>query len=464
MEEFLIKIHMVSLGCDKNLVDSEAMLGLIRREGHTIVNEPDDAEIIIINTCGFISDAVREGISTTLDLAQYKTSGVCRALIVAGCMVTRYKDEILTELPEVDYILETEELTRITEIINRLTNTGAQTTRAKQETAPDDQKTANTEDFYINRVLSTHTGYAYLKIAEGCDNHCTYCTIPQIKGPYQSRTMESLAAEAENLASQGVSELILVAQDTTLYGSDIYGQPSLNLLLRKLSGIPDISWLRIMYAYPENITDALIDEMAVNSKICRYLDIPVQHASDSVLKRMGRRSTEAELRALMNRLRSAIPGIALRTTLITGFPGETDGDFKTLLKFIEDMRFDHLGVFMYSREEGSPAYKMRDQIPEKLKKSRCDEILKKQGAISFNNNKQFISRTLTVLTEGRVEDGKNPGGFVYCGRTYRDCPEIDGMVFFNSDEDIISGEFVDILITDVTEHDYYGSRVYESSQ
>jgi len=455
---------MVSLGCDKNLVDSEAMLGLIRREGHAIVNEPDAAEVIVINTCGFISDAVRESISAALDLAQYKTSGVCRALIVAGCMVTRYKDEILAELPEADAILETNELPRIMETINKIMNQGADAPGALQETAPDAPAPESTEDFYINRVLSTHTGYAYLKIAEGCDSRCTYCTIPQIKGPYVSRPMDSLFAEAENLAKQGARELILVAQDTTLYGSDIYGQPSLDVLLRKLTEIPEILWLRIMYAYPENITNALIDEIAVNDKICKYLDIPVQHASDSVLKRMGRKSTETTLRALVGRLRNAVPGIALRTTLITGFPGETDDEFETLVKFTEDMRFDHLGVFMYSREEGSPAYRMRDQVSEKLKKKRCDEILKKQAEISLNNNMQFVSRTLSVITEGRVADEKDPEEFAYCGRTYRDSPDIDGMVFFRSEEEIISGEFVDVLITNVTEHDYYGRRVYESSQ
>ena len=443
---------MVSLGCDKNLVDSEAMLGLIRREGHTIVNGAEDAEVIVINTCGFISGAVRESIGTALELAQYKASGSCRALIVAGCMVTRYKDEILAELPEADAILETNELPRIMDVINGLTDSPA------PETADDP------DEFYINRVLSTHAGYAYLKIAEGCDNRCSYCTIPQIKGPYRSRPMEGLIAEAEKLAAQGVRELILVAQDTTFYGADLYGQPSLDVLLGKLSDIPDISWIRIMYAYPENVTDALIDEISANSKVCDYLDIPLQHASDSVLKRMGRRGDESDLRALIGRLRSVIPGIALRTTLITGFPGETDDDFQTLMNFVEDMRFDHLGVFPYSREEGSPAYKMHDQVPEKIKKSRRDAILKKQAEISLDINKRFISRTFPVLTEGRVPDDKNPGGFVYCGRTYRDCPENDGMVFFHSDEEIISGEFADVLVTDVTEHDFYGRRIYESSQ
>ena len=432
------------------------MLGLIRREGHAIVNEPEEAEVIVVNTCGFISDAVREGIGTALELAQYKTSGVCRALIVTGCMVTRYKDEILAELPEVDAILETDELPRITDVIAGVMNQNVQTIG---NSAPE-----NAEDFYRYRVLSTHTGYAYLKIAEGCDNNCTYCTIPQIKGPYRSRTLDSLFAEAENLANQGVRELILVAQDTTLYGKELYGQPSLDVLLRRLSEIPGIAWLRIMYAYPENVTDALLAEMAVNSKVCRYLDMPVQHASDGVLRRMGRKSTEAELRGLISRLRGALPDITLRTTLIAGFPGETESDFEILMRFVEDMRFDHLGVFAYSREEGSPAYKLRDQVSEKLKKQRREEILRKQAVISHEINKRFISRRFTVLTEGRVEDEKNPDELIYCGRTYRDCPDSDGMVFFHSDDGIMSGEFVDVLITDVTEHDFYGRRIYESSQ
>jgi len=440
---------MVSLGCDKNLVDSEAMLGLIRRDGYLIVNEPEEADVIVINTCGFISDAVREGISTALELANYKTSGSCRALIVTGCMVTRYKNEILAELPEVDAVLGTNELSGIADVINGIFN----------KSTPDLCKTENTEEFYINRVLSTHTGYAYLKVAEGCDNHCTYCTIPQIKGSYKSRPLDSILSEARNLANQGVRELIIVAQDTTLYGNDIYGKPSLDLLLRNLSEIPDIAWLRVMYAYPENITNALIDEIAGNNKICRYLDIPIQHASDSVLKRMGRKSSEAELRGLISRLRDAIPGIVLRTTFITGFPGETEGDYETLMKFTEEICFDHLGVFAFSNEEGSPAYKMRDQVPEKIKKLRRGNLLKKQAYISLNNSKRFISQTLTVLTEGRVPDEKSPDGFVYCGRSYRDCPENDGMIFFHSDDEIISGEFVNVQITEVSEHDLFGRRI-----
>jgi ribosomal protein S12 methylthiotransferase len=448
MEEWRIKIHVVSLGCDKNLVDSEAMLGLVRGEGFLIVNDPEDADVIIVNTCGFIREAVSEGIGAVIESAEYKKSGVCKALIVTGCMVARYKDDILAELPEVDAVLGTDELWRITDVIKRVFNIAAQ-----ESDVPD-------EDIYINRVLSTHMGYAYLKIAEGCDNRCTYCTIPYIKGPYKSRRLESLLAEAENLADLGVRELVLVAQDTTLYGTDIYGKPSLDVLLRKLSEIPDIAWLRVMYAYPENITDALIDEIAGNNKICEYLDIPVQHASDAVLKRMGRRSTGAELRGLISRLRKAMPDIALRTTIMVGFPGESEADFKILTGFVEETRFDHLGVFAFSREEGSPAYKMRDQIPEKLKESRRGRILRKQAGISLDNNKRFESQTLTVLTEGRMP---KDGGFVYLGRSYRDCPQNDGTILFSSDEEIMSGEFVNVLIDEADEHDLYGMRVYDES-
>ena len=447
MEEYLINIHMVSLGCDKNLVDSEAMLGLVRQAGYGIVNEPDCADVIIVNTCGFISEAVREGISVVLEMSRYKTSGVCKALIITGCMATRYKNEILSQLPEIDAVLGTHELNKVTDVIERIFKTATVT--------PTKTPLSEVEDLYINRVLSTHTGYAYLKIAEGCDNHCTYCTIPQIKGPYKSRLMGSLLAEAGNLADRGVRELVLVAQDTTQYGKDIYGKPALDILLHNLSQIPNIDWLRIMYAYPENITNALINEMAGNNKICRYMDMPVQHASDSVLAHMGRRSTEADLRGLVSRLRELLPGIALRTTLMTGFPGETERDFAVLLKFVEDMRFDRLGVFAFSREEGTPAYSMRDQASEKQKKTRRDKILKKQEGISLNNNTQFISQTLKVLTEGRIPEGD---GFVYCGRSYRDCPENDGMIFFTSSDEIISGEFVDVLITEAYEHDLYGRR------
>ena len=421
------------------------MLGLVRRKGYVIVNEPENADVIIVNTCGFISEAVREGISTVLELAGYK-EGSCKALIVVGCMVTRYKDEILADLPEVDAVLGTNELGQISDVIDRIFNPA---------TSPESLE-MDTDDLFINRVLSTHTGYAFLKIAEGCDNHCSYCTIPQIKGPYRSRSVSSLLLEAENLAKQGVRELVLVAQDTTLYGKDSAGHPSLEVLLKKLSEIPEIEWLRIMYAYPENITGALINEIAGNNKICKYLDMPIQHASDSILNRMGRPSTEAGLRSLIHNLRKDIPGIALRTTLITGFPGETEADFATMLKFVEDMRFDRLGVFTYSREEGTPAYEMKEQVPETLKTSRSEKILEKQSRISLNINKKFVSQTLKVLTEGRMPDDN---GYVYCGRSYRDSPEKDGMVFFHSDEELMSGEFVNVRITEAFEHDLYGSRL-----
>jgi ribosomal protein S12 methylthiotransferase len=429
------------------------MLGLVRREGFAIVNEPETADAIIVNTCGFIRAAVREGIAAVIELAGYKTSGACKALIVTGCMVTRYKDDILAELPEVDAILGTRELPRIVDVIKRIFNGPASEPGADE----------SSEDLYINRALSTHMGYAYLKIAEGCDNRCTYCAIPYIKGPHKSRQADSLLAEAANLAAQGVRELVLVAQDTTMYGKDIYGRPSLDILLRKLSDIPEIAWLRVMYAYPENITEALITEIAENNKICKYLDMPVQHASDSVLKRMGRKSAETELRGLIGRLRETIPGIALRTTIMTGFPGETQRDFKILRNFVEDMRFEHLGAFTFSREEGVPAYTMKGHLPEKLKNDRRDILLKKQAGISLNNNKQFVAQTLTVLTEGRVPDEENPQGCLYCGRSYRDCPENDGMVFFHSDEEIMSGDFVNVLISEAGEHDLYGMRISDES-
>jgi ribosomal protein S12 methylthiotransferase len=433
---------MVSLGCDKNLVDSEFMLGRLSGGGYNLTNAPETADVIIVNTCGFIGEASREGIRTILEMAGYKKSGVCKALIVTGCMVTRYGDQIRQELPEVDAVLGTNELDHVEEVLERAMGSEA-VTAAEPERQP-------------ARVLSTHGGYAFLKIAEGCDNHCTYCTIPSIKGPYHSRELEGLVAEAKDLAAQGVRELIIVAQDTTLYGTDIYGKPELHRLLRELSMVEGIAWLRILYAYPENITPELIAEMAANPKICRYIDMPIQHASDSVLKRMGRRSDEAGLRDTIGRLRAAIPGIALRTTLITGFPGETAEDFRILRDFVEETRFDRLGVFTYSREDGTPAYSLPGQVPERTKRSRRNEIMELQGRISKQINESFVGSTLDVLTEGRIPDEKEPGRFVYCGRSYRDSHDIDGLVFFHSPEEVISGSFVRVKISAASDYDLYG--------
>ncbi|MCL2461829.1 MAG: 30S ribosomal protein S12 methylthiotransferase RimO [Defluviitaleaceae bacterium] len=453
-----MNFHLVSLGCDKNLVDSEVMLGVIAENGHNLVSDPAEAEIIVVNTCGFIAPAVKEGIQSVLEMARQKAEGRCRALVVTGCMAERYRDQILAEFPEVDAVVGAGAFREVGQAVeDALRGHSAEVILSDKTVRPD-------EALAGKRVLSGAGYMAYLKIAEGCDNRCAYCTIPSIRGPYRSRTMESLIAEAEALARRGARELILVAQDTAQYGVDLYGKSVLHELAAGLSKIDGIAWIRVMYAYPEYITDEFVAEMAANPKICHYLDMPVQHCDDGVLRRMGRRSASAGLDAIIAKLRREMPDICLRTTLITGFPGETEEEFGRLREFVERTRFDRLGVFAYSREEGTRAYKMSGQLGERVKKRRRDEILSLQSGISREINETYIGKTLKVIVDGSISHDGTPfvfaapeeTGRVYCGRSYRDSYEVDGMVFFTSEEELLSGEFVDAEIVGVSEYDLMG--------
>lgn len=443
------KISFVSLGCDKNLIDSEIMLGLIDEEGYTITYDDSEADIIIINSCGFIMDANQEAIDKVLEMADYKRDGQCKALIVTGCMAQRYKDEIFEALPEVDAVVGTGDFESIGNVIKRLLDGEKQV-----ELVTDKEHLLNPDNSY-KRIITTTGGFSYLKIAEGCDNHCTYCTIPSLRGHYRSRTIDSLVKEAKILASKGVRELILIAQDTSLYGSDIYGKKSLPELLRKLSEIEDIKWLRILYCYPENITDELIDEMASNPKVLHYLDMPIQHSEDRILKLMGRRSTNAGLKEIIGKMREKMPDMCIRTTLITGFPSETEEEFKAQCNFIEEVKFDRLGVFTYSPEDGTPAARMDNQIDEDVKAERKDYLLQVQKSVSADICQKYVGKVLEIIVEGKIEGDDN----VYCGRSYRDCYEIDGFVFFKSEDDLLAGDFYNIKITEAGDYDLIGERI-----
>ena len=447
-----IKIAFVSLGCDKNLMDSEIMLGLINEQGYTITPLEEEAEIIIVNSCGFKMDANEEGIENILRVADYKNTGKCKGLILAGCMAQRYREEIFASLPEVDGIVGTGDFEGIVNVIKKILDGEKQV-----KLITDNNKKLN-ESNSLKRVVTTTGGFAYLKIAEGCDKRCTYCTIPSIRGDFRSRTMESLIEEAKLLAKQDVKEIILVAQDSSLYGTDLYnGKKMLPTLLKKLSEIKEIEWIRILYCYPEHIDQDLIDEMASNPKVCNYIDMPIQHADDKILKLMGRRSTREKLENVIKKLREKMPDICIRTTFIVGFPNETETEFKNLLDFTKKMKFDRLGVFTYSREEGTPAYNMDNQVDEDIKIERQQAILELQKDISSEKCKQFIGKTLKVIVEGKIEDEEN----VYCGRSFRDCYEIDGFVFFNGleNEEILAGDFYNIKITDAYEYDLIGEIV-----
>ncbi|MCD8089738.1 MAG: 30S ribosomal protein S12 methylthiotransferase RimO [Clostridiales bacterium] len=444
-----MKISFISLGCDKNLVDSEIMLGLINKEGYIITEDESEADIIIVNSCGFIAEANSEAVDNILRVAEYKETGCLKAIIVTGCMAQRYKNEIFKQLPEVDAVVGTADFGSIGEVIKALTEGKERVLKITDKNARLDESLPKL------RMMTTLGGYAYLKIAEGCDAHCTYCTIPSLRGSYRSRTMESLVEEAEMLAEKGVTELILVAQDTTLYGKDLYGKQELPTLLKKLSQIEGIVWIRILYAYPENITDELILEIAQNPKVCHYLDMPVQHASDNILKKMGRKSRREELFGVLARLRGAVPDICLRTTYIVGFPGETEEDFEELKSFTEEACFDRLGVFEYSREDGTPAARMPNQVHYRTKARRKREILELQQDISKNICRGFLGRTLKVIVEGRLSGEET----IYIGRSYRDCYEIDGYVFFTSDRELLSGEYTNVLITSFSDYDLTGEEV-----
>ncbi len=448
-----MKVLFVSLGCDKNLVDSEAMLASLGSRGYHFTDEREEADIAIINTCCFINDAKEESIQTILEIAALKETGRLRGLIVAGCLGQRYQEEIQKEIPEVDAILGTASGERIAETVEEVL---AGKGRNRFDGLDSPQK-AHAD----GRRLTTGGHYAYLKIAEGCDKHCTYCIIPHIRGSYRSVPMEVLLQEARTLVEGGVRELILVAQETTVYGVDLYGKKSLPDLLRALCGIEGLSWLRILYCYPEEITDDLIDTIVSERKICHYLDIPIQHASDTVLKRMGRRTDREQLRAVIAKLRREIPDICLRTTLITGFPGESQEDFEELYRFVNEMEFDRLGVFPYSPEEGTPAAEMEGQVPEERKLSRRDELMELQQAIAFEKAEELASRApvMEAFVEGRL-----PEEDIYIARTYRDAPDVDGLVFFTGGGELLSGEIVRVRITGSHEYDLTGEMYDEFTE
>lgn len=441
-----IKLAFVSLGCDKNLMDTEVMLGLTREEGYTITQDESEATIIIINSCGFKMDASEEGIENILQVAEHKVTGECKGIILTGCMAQRYREEIFDSLPEVDAVVGTGDFENIGKVIKDILNGHK---KVKLITSIDNSLQ---EKNSLKRIVTTTGGFAYIKIAEGCDKKCTYCTIPSLRGKFRSRTIDSLVDEATMLARQGVRELILVAQDTSLYGTDIYGKKMLTELLHKFSQIEDIKWIRLLYCYPEHITDELIEEMASNPKICNYIDMPFQHASDRILKLMGRISTKDKLVQIIKKLRDKMPDICIRTTFIVGFPSETNEDFNVLLDFVTQMKLDRIGVFTYSREENTPAYNMDNQIDENTKLSRQDTILKAQKDLSANKCLEFVGKTLEVIVEGKLNDEED----VYCGRSFRDCYEIDGLVFFNSPDELLAGDLYNIKITDAYDYDLLG--------
>ena len=437
-----MKILIISLGCDKNLADSEEMLGLLTARGHEIVDDETQADAIVINTCCFIKDAKEESVETILEMAEYKKTGSCHALVVTGCMAQRYQKEIIQEVPEVDAVLGT---TSYGDIVKAL----------EEAVAGNHFEEFRDIDYLPDtgskRVLTTGGHFGYLKIAEGCDKHCTYCIIPKLRGRFRSVPMERLIAQAEDMAEQGVKELILVAQETTVYGKDLYGKKSLHILLKKLCEIRGIRWIRILYCYPEEIYDELIETIRDEKKICHYLDIPIQHASDRILKRMGRRTSKQELIDIIGKLRKEIPDIVLRTTLITGFPGETEEDHEELKEFVDEMEFDRLGVFTYSPEENTPAAEMADQVPEEVKEERRDELMELQQEISYDRGQDRIGQELLVMIEGKVADES-----AYIGRTYGDAPKVDGYIFVQTGELLMTGDFAKVRVTGALEYDLIG--------
>ena len=450
-------ILFISLGCDKNLVDSEKMLGLLRENNFTIVEEEQDADVIVVNTCCFIHDAKEESIETLLEMAEWKKKGHLKVLIAAGCLAQRYQAEIEEEIPEVDAVIGTNGYTDIVSVITELLETEEKNAGEHLFKSCCPSIDILPPSLSDKRVVTTGGYTAYLKIAEGCDKRCTYCIIPYIRGKYRSFPMEDLLEEASALAAQGVRELILVAQETTVYGVDRYGKKMLPELLTKLCAIDGLQWIRLLYCYPEEITDELIAVMAKETKICHYLDIPIQHSEDSVLKRMGRRTNRAELEELVRKLRKEIPDIVLRTTLITGFPGETEEDFENMVHFVDTMEFDRRGVFPYSPEEGPPAAGMEPQIPEEISEERRDEIMELQQAISEEKAAARVGSRMDVMIEGYLYEED-----IYIGRTYMDAPKVDGNVFVRSEEELISGDIVPVSITGSSEYDLMGDVYYEN--
>lgn len=446
-----MKVFFASLGCDKNLVDSEVMLSLLAKDGFTITDDENDAEIAVVNTCSFILDAKQESINTILELSDLKDEGKLKVLIVCGCLAERYADELKEEIPAIDAVLGTMAIPEIVEAVKKALD-GEQVAifPSIDRELPE----------FAGRMVTTGGHYAYLKIAEGCNKRCTYCAIPAMRGKYRSYPMEHLLKESRYLVEEvGVKELILVAQETTLYGVDLYGEKKLPELLKKLSEIDGLKWIRILYCYPEEITEELIDVMSSEPKVLHYLDVPIQHASDTILKRMGRRTSRAELEEKIAMMRKRIPDICLRTTLISGFPGETEEDFEIVKEFVKKMCFDRLGVFAYSKEEGTPAAEMPDQIPEEVKEARRDELMLIQQEIAFGKAEERIGEEYDVLVEGKI-----PEDDIYVGRTYLDAPEVDGFVFFESDLELVSGELIRVRIVDCNEYDLIGELCDEFTE
>ncbi len=439
-----MKLLFISLGCDKNLVDSEMMMGLLHDRGYEFTDNEEEADIIVINTCGFINDAKEESINTILEMAKYKENNL-KALIVAGCLVERYKNEILQELPEIDAIVGTTAFDKICDVVDDVL------ADKKHNELESINKMCRPD---VKRIITTGGYYSYLKIAEGCDKHCTYCSIPMIRGAYRSVPMDELVKEAEYLADNGVKELIIVAQEITVYGKDLYGEKKLPELLHRLCKIPGIQWIRLLYCYPEEITDELIETIRTEKKICHYIDMPIQHASDKILKAMGRRTNNAELRNIISKLRKEIPDICLRTTLITGFPGETEEDHQILLNFIDEMEFDRLGVFTYSPEEDTKAASLDNQVDEEVKLCRKDEIMELQQEISMDKSERLVGKEIEVIIEGKASDED-----VYVGRSYMDAPSVDGYVFINSEEELMSGDFAKVRIVKAMEYDLIGDLI-----
>ena len=441
-----MKVLLISLGCDKNLVDSEVMLGLLNKAGHQLTNDETEADVVVVNTCAFISDAKEESINTIIEMGELKKTGKLKKLIVAGCLSQRYKDEIMKELPEIDVIIGATNYDKIVEAIG-----------TDEESIVDDIN--YTPRPIAERIVTTNASMAYFKIAEGCNKLCTYCIIPHIRGRYRSMPMDSLIASAEKLASDGIKELVLVAQETTLYGVDLYGEKKLPELLTKLSEIEGIEWIRLLYCYPEEITDELIEVMATNPKICHYVDIPIQHSENAILKRMGRRTSREDIVELVGRLRTAMPDIAIRTTLISGFPGETQELHDGLVDFVDECEFDRLGVFTYSPEEGTPAAEYEDQVDGELAAKWRDEIMELQQEISFEKAEDMVGKSLWCMIEGKVADE-----YAYVARTYKDAPGVDGYLFVQTLEELMSGDFVKVKVTGADDYDLIGEIDDESAE
>lgn len=445
-----MRIMFVSLGCDKNLVDTEMMLGQLYEKGYEFTDDETQADIVVVNTCCFIGDAKEESINTLLEMAELRKSGSLKALIASGCLAQRYREEIQTEIPEVDAIIGTMAIDEIVRTVEEVL-AGQRSNHYKDLNG--------TPVYGKKRIVTTGGHYAYMKIAEGCDKHCTYCIIPKVRGGYRSVPMESLIKEAEELSENGVRELILVAQETTLYGKDLYGKKSLPELLHRLAAVDGIRWIRILYCYPEEIDDALIDAIKSEEKVCHYLDIPIQHASDTILQRMGRHTTRVDLEHMIEKLRTEIPDICLRTTLISGFPGETEEDHEENLAFVNDMEFDRLGVFSYSQEEDTAAALMEGQIDEELKVQRQGEIMELQQEIAFEKAEDMVGRVLTVMVEGKIAEED-----AYVTRTYRDAPGVDGYLFLNTGANLMTGDFVKVRVTGSNEYDLIGEIEHEFTE